>query len=132
MGTLLKLKRPRPLGVYVIVFLLAFRILDFSFATVRAQRAGLPSLLLPGDANPDYTTAVSIAGVLLLVALIIGLLLLKRWALVITTLLVGLSLAFGLLQYAQGSPQYLNMFGGVLVAFYLNQREVLEAFEVVG
>ncbi len=129
MSALCALRRRRPFGVYVIAFFLALRILDFFFETVRVQRAGLPSLLLPSTANPALQTSIRIAGTVFLVLIIIGVLRLKRWALITTTLLAGISLAFGLWLYAQGRPQYLNMFASVLIAFYLNQREVQQAFD---
>ncbi|MFQ5921665.1 MAG: hypothetical protein ACE5M4_02380 [Anaerolineales bacterium] len=122
-------KRRRPIGVYVIIFFLGLRMLDFSFETVRIQRGGLSSLLLPGTVDPAINTLVSVTATLFLLLLIIGLLLLRRWALVVTVMLTGVSLAYGLWLHALGTPQYLDMLAAVLVGFYLNLRELQQAFE---
>lgn len=122
------IRRRRPPGVYVIIFLLALRVLDLFSKALRVQRAGITTLLLPSDASPTLQTAISIAATVFVVLLIVGLLRLNRWALIITTILTGVSLAFGLWLYVQEQPQYVNMFAATLIAFYLHQREVQDAF----
>jgi hypothetical protein len=40
----------------------------------------------------------------------------------------GLSLALDLVSYARGEPAYTTMLVSVIIVFYLNQREVQDAF----
>ena len=58
----------------------------------------------------------------------IGLWMMLRWAWVATMLWTGVNLALGLWDYGQGDPNYVSMLINVLIVFYLNLREVQEAF----
>jgi membrane associated rhomboid family serine protease len=60
-----------------------------------------------------------------------GLLWLKRWAWVLTMLWAGLNLIAGLLSYYNDEPNYIGMALSVVAVYYLNQREVQAAFNVV-
>lgn len=59
-----------------------------------------------------------------------GLLLLKRWAWVLTMLWAGLNLVAALLSYYNEEPNYVGMALSVVAVYYLNQREVQSAFNV--
>jgi len=61
-------------------------------------------------------------------AIAAGLWRLKRWAWVAVMLWTGLTLAGALAYYLQGKPEYALMVEGVVIVFYLNQRDVQQAF----
>ena len=98
------------------------------FGTVRSA-GGIAPL-------PDPITLEIIGGLTLLLALgaaalaaAIGLLRLRRWAWVLTMLMVGTQMAANLWEYVvAGERPYLEMLLDVLLVFYLNQREVQRAF----
>jgi hypothetical protein len=134
-GTIRGERRARPFGVTVIVvLLLAAALVAFPssllglFGSVRSE-GGIAPL-------PDPTTVELIGGLTLLLALgaaaltaAIGLLRLRRWAWVLTMLMVGAQMAANLWEYVvAGERPYVEMLLDVVLVFYLNQREVQRAF----
>ena len=75
----------------------------------------------------------AIALVILVVGLIIaiGLWRLHRWAWAGVMIWTGVNLATALYQYFHGRPDYAAMAEGMVVVFYLNQRDVRQAFEPI-
>jgi hypothetical protein len=69
-------------------------------------------------------------GVLMLIVTI-ELLRLRSWAWILSMSVQGMGLFAALLGYMRGDPNYLTMFLGVLLVFYLNQQEVQDAFRQV-
>jgi carbon starvation protein CstA len=60
---------------------------------------------------------------------IAGLLTKQRWAWVMTMIIIGISLLIGILEYFQESPRYINMLIGVIIVFYLNERNVRRVYD---
>ncbi|MGD9892156.1 MAG: hypothetical protein AB7U18_12795, partial [Dehalococcoidia bacterium] len=60
--------------------------------------------------------------------LVVGLWLLQRWAWTGVMLYQGVLLGSGLVGYIRGEEPFFQLAIGVLIVFYLNQREVQEAF----
>lgn len=90
-----------------------------------------------GTTDVFFTQTVHTGGIptFNLVAIILGLVIafglwqLKRWAWFLVMIQLGLSMAGGLWLYAQGNPYYYDMIVDVIAVFYLNQRDVQQAFE---
>ena len=121
-------RRRRPFGVYAIILLLLLSILSVYLEDVRTQGGGLIGGLLPNGLEIPRNKAVSTSVTVVYSLLIIGLFTLRRWAWVAGMVLVGVGLGFNILLYFRGNPQYLNMLLEVVLVFYLNQRDVQQAF----
>lgn len=117
------MRRKRPFGVYVIALMqvlngLAIGLnillrddLDVSRSIERSEALGM-SLGFPG------------------IVLALSLLMMWRWAWMVTMLWTGLSLGYGLYTYYFSSdPNFITMAINVFIVFYLNQRDVQQAFE---
>lgn len=125
----------RPFGVYAIIILAllnqALIILPYLLPNLPIPSellAGLPSELLPADSP---LTEQVLAGLTTIATLIVvaGLWAYRRWAWVATMVVVGLYLILGLWRYLQGNPDYFSMLLDVVIVFYMNQRDVQNAFE---
>ncbi len=112
-------KRRRPLGVIILVVIQVvyglFAILDLTVPS-----ADVDVLFVPGSLAPS----VPIFSLLLA----FGLWRLYRWAWTVMMLWTGLGLTVDLVDYLRGDPSYLLMVESVIIVFYLNQREVQQAF----
>ena len=125
----------RPFGVNAIVGLLfvsAALGLGAGGAAFILTLVGNTTLLaLFPDAKPMVLgefALVALEGIADLVAAI-GLLLMRRWAWVLTMLLVGFRMATNLwLHFSGGSGYELELVLDVVIVFYLNQRDVQRAF----
>jgi hypothetical protein len=121
-------KRRRPFGLYAVIVLLVAQ--NFVIAVQPDNvRIGL-ARFLPEDV--DDSTAVRVLSTVLAVAfltVIVGLWRLKRWAWVATMIFVGIGLTIGIIQYFRDLPLYWTMITNVFIVFYLNQRDVQDAFE---
>ena len=120
--------RKRPFGVIVIIVL----------QLVSVAGAALDIYLTyNGITDAIFTQTVHTGGIptFNLVAIVLGLVIsfglwqLKRWAWFLVMVQLGISMAGGLWLYTQGNPYYSNMVIDVIAVFYLNQREVQQAFE---
>ena len=121
-------RRRRPFGVYAIVFLILLTIPGLFLEQARIGGLGPMSLILPDGVDPRYRLVVSSAAAGLLAVPIAGFFFLKRWAWVLGMILVGVWLSFNIWLHFHGRPQYLEMLVGVVLVFYLNQRDVQQAF----
>jgi hypothetical protein len=89
---------------------------------------------LPIDLSPDpgdtqgYGLGSRIAVTAIGLIIAAGLWRLKRWAWVAVMLWVGVSMTSALVAYANGEPRYPVMALSVLIVFYLNQRDIQQAF----
>jgi len=72
---------------------------------------------------------VGLAIILVELVIAFGLWHLNRSAWVLIMIQRGVSMAVNLWLYANGEPLYLDMLLSVIIVFYLNQREVQQAFE---
>jgi uncharacterized membrane protein (DUF2068 family) len=59
----------------------------------------------------------------------VGLWTFRRWAWAALMIVVGLSLAEGIVFCLRGEPRYATMLCNVLIVFYLNQRELQHLFQ---
>jgi hypothetical protein len=135
-----------PFGIYAIVFFLALHILalildllrvqygvvvDFmdTFGQLILEEFGLGRLFGQFVKNESGLIIVDLTFTVLLCVIIAGLLAKKRWAWVSTMILIGASLLISLVHYFNEDPRFLNMLVGVMVVFYLNERNVQHVYE---
>jgi hypothetical protein len=84
---------------------------------------------IQGLTQLDLVTAIVLILVAIRVAIIAGFWFLKRWGWVLLMVQLGLVMLVDLYAYLSGSPHYFSMVNSVLVVFYLNQRDVQQAFQ---
>jgi hypothetical protein len=60
----------------------------------------------------------------------VGILRLRAWAGLMALIAQGMNLIAELISYTRGEAEYLNMVISVIIVFYLNQRDVRNAFSV--
>jgi hypothetical protein len=135
-----------PFGIYAIVFFLGLHIFALVLSILREQfgiinevLSAIGDLVLEQfgyggifDILIEDMITISIIDIVLIVALalvIAGLLTRQRWAWVMTMIIIGISLLIGILEYFQESPRYLNMLIGVIIVFYLNERNVRRVYD---
>jgi hypothetical protein len=76
-----------------------------------------------------FTSGIGLIILAFLMSIVsIELLRLRSWAWVASMSVQGLGLAAALLAYFRGEPNYVSMALGVLLVFYLNQKEVQDAY----
>jgi uncharacterized membrane protein (DUF2068 family) len=120
--------RRRPFGVSVIIgiqvlsLLAAISTLLIEFAALTGRIEIDPNTLSIGDIFWSLLVTV------LNLASIYGLWRMRRWAWFITMVDLGVSMLIGLYGYFYGEPDYWTMLFNVLIVFYLNQRDVQNAF----
>ena len=119
--------RKRPFGVTVIVILQILSIL--SLVIEYREGAWLLGVLMPQwMAQDEVVLAVALFVVLYQFVVTIGLILLQRWAWLLFMVQLGLTMAVDLRAYFNDTPYYTSMLISVVMVFYLNQRDVQQAF----
>jgi hypothetical protein len=83
---------------------------------------------------PGVSPAQALLGALTIlvavrVVIIAGFWYLKRWGWVLLMVQLGFFMLIDLYAYFSGAPHYFSMVNSVLVVFYLNQRDVQQAFQ---
>ena len=119
--------RKRPFGVTVIVILQILSILSLVIEYWEGDRLFgrlMPELLR----QDDVALAIALFAVLYQFVVTIGLILLQRWAWLLFMVQLGLAMAFDLWAYFNDTPYYVSMLISVVMVFYLNQRDVQQAF----
>jgi uncharacterized membrane protein (DUF2068 family) len=120
--------RRRPFGVSVIIGMQLLSFLSAAFGLAVEYAAIVAHVELEGFA-PTFTDNVMLVLELVLsLVSVYGLWRMQRWAWFITMLDLGVSMCIGLYLYYYGDPDYWTMFFNVVMVFYLNQREVQNAF----
>jgi len=120
--------RKRPFGVTAIVVLQAVSILALAVDIYRMQPVR-SIFFLTGVEYSRFFLPAGLAIILLELVIAFGLWHLKRSAWVLIMIQQGIGLSVYLWFYANGEPLYLSMLLSVIIVFYLNQREVQQAFE---
>lgn len=119
--------RERPLGVVIIaLFLLVdsvVSVIQVIFDTTLSTRTD--TLLDINEWMPGFVVAMGGVRVVTAVGLWLG----RRWAWVLSMLVVGVGLVMGFYLYWLGDPGYLRLLINVVMAFYLNQGAVRDYFE---
>ena len=122
MSSSVTVRRKRPFGVAVIAILQA----------ISTSTAGLSVILVRVQERASIVDwRLDLAGLALILfgfAIAAGLWQLKRWAWVLVMLWTGVTLAGALAHYFRGQPEYALMVEGVVIVFYLNQRDVQQTF----
>jgi len=114
----------RPFGVYVIALLQAFNAIAYAAGVFTDFQAPVTTVG-PADV-PDIVAALMLAAGLIVA---LGLLMLKRWAWVLTMLWVGAAMAAELVLYLRGEDvNYVVMLVSVAQVFYLNLSDVQACF----
>jgi hypothetical protein len=119
-------KRRRPFGLYMIAGLQL--VLSIMLALALLGEKTIATYLKVLIQNPIFYSWFGwvLAGSLILSVL--GLMILKRWAWILTMILTGLGLSYSIWSYFQENPHYIPMVIYLVIVFYLNQREVQSAF----
>jgi len=110
------------IGVQLLSFLLAVIGLAFEYAAFAGH------IQVEGFAPTLTDNLMLVLELVLSLLSVYGLWRMQRWAWFITMLDLGLSMSIGLYSYYYGDPDYWTMFFNVVMVFYLNQREVQNAF----
>ena len=131
-------KKKRPFGVTVIVILQVVNLV-LLIITVAFYDYWLVKLSVTFTQSTPLTTQLitnvysNIAVDILIIAYMIivsyGFWHLNRWAWFLTMIQMGISLFINLWRYFNGTSNYLAMTILIVMVFYLNQREVQQAFE---
>ena len=120
-------RRKRPFGVRVIVILQFLSILSLAidyWESIWQFPSPVPELI----GQDEVALVFALFTVLYQFVVTIGLILLQRWAWLLIMVQLGLGMAFDLWAYSNGTPLYASMLISVLMVFYLNQRDVQQAF----
>ena len=123
--------KKRPFGIYVlIIFQLLFVIVGLitvlDLTSLKAiQELTLDDILLSSD--------VWILFIPVALIIILGLWRMRRWAWFFLMIQIGFNLLFSLQEHFAGNnPSYISMLLMVMMVFYLNQRDVRQAFQSDG
>lgn len=121
--------RSRPFGIIIIILINIFTSVILVTTPVNSNLIPpfMREIIIDTFGNYDIVTAVMLVGQ---VIIIVGLWFLKRWAWAVVMVRLGFSLFFNLREHFAGTTEvdYLLMLLDVAVVFYLNQREVQNAF----
>ena len=121
------MKRRWPVGLVTIIALqLILAVLEALF--LLGWRQSLLGLRLLVKNPIFYTEGFGWVLVAVLLLAVLGLLLQKRWGWFITMILTGIGLFYTIWSYSQGEPRYFPMVIDVVIALYLNQRDVQQPF----
>lgn len=120
--------RKRPFGVTAIVVLQAVSILALAVDIYRMQPVR-SIFFFTGVEYSRFVLPISLAIIFLELVIAFGLWHLKRSAWVLIMIQQGIGLSVYLWFYAHREPFYLSMLLSVIIVFYLNQREVQQAFQ---
>ena len=120
--------RKRPFGVIAII---ALQLISVAGATLDMYLAytGATDVLFAQTVQTGGIPTFNVVAIILGLVISFGLWQLKRWAWFLVMIQLGLSMAGGLWLYTQGTPYYYDMIVDVIAVFYLNQRDVQQAFE---
>jgi len=132
-------KRPPAVTIvaWAIVVLFLIRLYQVIEPLVREGvfSRGINGPLLVGGRLTPLGSAVLSSGVYLLLSLagvvvLIGFLRLKRWSWVVLMAWTGISLVIVLVNYFYSNPNYVVMASDTIIAFALNQADVLRIFGI--
>lgn len=118
--------RRRPFGLYMIAVLQATIAVLLTLALLGTETI-LPYLKVLIK-NPFFYSWAGWVLIGFLALAILGLLGLQRWGWVLSMILTGVGLSLSIWNYFQGEPNYVGMMLYMFLVFYLNQREVQDAF----
>ena len=118
----------RPFGVYAVIALLLLRVLSI-FLDLERVRLGLTPLTLPEMDKSSSIVVVIAITIAAILAVCIGLFLLKRWAWIGVMILIGINLLYGIVYYLNGGQPFVSLLLDVISVFYLNLSTVQAAFE---
>ncbi|HID53301.1 MAG TPA: DUF2127 domain-containing protein [Anaerolineae bacterium] len=131
-------KKERPFGVKAIIFLhlvsaiaplLAFFLLDDqSISRIISMNFFINLGFLATDQRVVEMGLLG-AFAFLQAVLVVGLWQMRSWAWLLVMIVTGLSMVLQIWRYFQGFPDYVTMTINVLVVFYLNQRDMQQAFQ---
>ena len=118
--------RRRPFGLYMITGLQL--VLSILLALALLGEKTIATYLKVLIQNPIFYGWLGWVLIGSLLLAVLGLMILKRWAWILTMILTGLGLSYSIWSYFQGKPHYIPMVIYLVIVFYLNQREVQTAF----
>jgi hypothetical protein len=131
----------RPVGIYILVALLALRVAQLIGSLLPESSMAVldwwasVSFIPPYPVGTPVGLVVRIVVAVLLVAsvaAIVGLLRRESWGWTMAIVTTGFILALDLGWWLGGEPRYLGMAANAIAVFYLNQRDVRIVFEEPG
>jgi uncharacterized membrane protein len=121
-------KQSRPFGVYVVILIMLLQLVASVTDLWATNFLKLPSIGLANLDNQLIAFIIHSSIAVAIIAVVIGLWRLKRWAWYATMILFGIFLMWNISLYFEQDPTYLNLLAGIIAVFYLNLREVQAAF----
>ena len=118
----------RPFGIYVVILIMLLQIVASVTDLWATNFLKLPSIGIANLDNQLLAFILTGAVALAIIAVMIGLWRLKRWAWYATMIFFGIFLIWNIWLYFENDPVYLNLLAGIIAVFYLNLREVQAAF----
>ncbi|HQV69168.1 MAG TPA: hypothetical protein PLJ62_03550 [Thermoflexales bacterium] len=123
-----KTKRRRPFALYAIIIFQALLAIMGLMTAIVLLYEGQGLFDIDPALGVDLSPMVMIGLAIIQICAGIGLWFHKYWAWLATMLLTGFSLVTDLMSYSNSRADYLSMLIGVLIVFYLNQRDVQYMF----
>lgn len=122
-------KRKRPFGVNAIIVLSVLNVL-FAIGAGLVLYFDMTQFVVPvADVTVERWLLFYLIGTgVFQVFIVVGLWRLKRWGWFLVMLHNGLAMFLNIWAYFYSTPNYVTMVLAVLIVFYMNQREVQEAF----
>ncbi len=127
-SSLPKTKRRRPFALYAIIIFQALLAIMGLMTAIVLLYEGQGLFDIDPALGVDLSPMVMIGLAVIQICAGIGLWFHKHWAWLATMLLTGFSLVTDLMSYSNSRADYLSMLIGVLIVFYLNQRDVQYMF----
>jgi hypothetical protein len=122
-----------PLGVLVVMAIATLRAVGIALDLLDVEGIGVVDWLRSVSPLPEETpegsmglvsTGVLVGAMVASMLSVVGLLLKRRWAWVLSIVLSGFILALALGWWYEGDARYGSMLVNVIAVFYLNQRDV--------
>ena len=123
----MKAEHRRPFGVIILVVFQLLTVGSLIIDLYQGNQRSFTPLLPIALISPNVPTVAGVLVFQLIVA--VGLWLLKRWAWFLIMIQLGIGMSYGLWFYFNDTPWYLYMVYAVIMVFYLNLRDVQQAFE---
>jgi hypothetical protein len=121
-------------GIVVLFLIRLYQVIEPLVREGVFSRGISAPLLAGGRLTPLGSAVVSSGGYLLLslagVVVLIGFLRLKRWSWVVLMAWTGISLLIVLVNYFYSKPNFMVMASDTIIAFALNQADVLRIFGI--
>ncbi len=122
-------REKHPFGIIAIIFLQIFYMLVNIVQVVNLYRLQAPDMNQLLTESRFLVADMSLLFSLFGIFIVYGLWRMKSWAWALLMIQIGITLLILLYSYYNGEPRYLKMALNVVMALYLNQRDIRQRFE---